>query len=380
MADMSASLCEQVRDAKADNTPLNIIGGNTKAFIGREAIGSPVSLSGHSGVTAYHPSELVITARAGTRITELQSILAENNQMLVGEPPAFEGKATLGGTVACNVSGASRPFYGSLRDAILGVTLINGFGEHLRFGGQVMKNVAGYDLSRLQAGAMGAFGILTDISLRVMPKPEATETLMLEMDTQQAITVMRKWVISGYPLSGAAWVDGNLYIRLAGSAPNVAVYSNNIGGEKLSHQSLFWRSIRNFRHPFFSHDGHLYRLSIDASAPHITQFEHTLVDWAGNVRWVFTDEPHESLTQIAKQHGGHVARYRSKAELSGSRRNDNSECFNALSPPIQHLHQSLKAAFDPQHLFNPGRLYSWLGVERLAGERLGVDRQGGESQ
>ncbi|MDD1793201.1 glycolate oxidase subunit GlcE [Enterovibrio sp. ZSDZ42] len=363
MADISTSLCEQVQDARADNTPLNLIGGNTKTFIGREATGRPVSLTGHSGVTAYHPSELVITARAGTRITELQSVLAEHNQMLVGEPPAFEGKATLGGSIACNISGASRPFYGSLRDAILGVTLINGFGEPLRFGGQVMKNVAGYDLSRLQAGAMGAFGILTDISLRVMPKPESVETLVLKMDTPQAITFMRQRVSSGYPLSGAAWVDGHLYIRLAGTAPNVGYYSRKLGGESLPHQSLFWRSIRNFRHPFFSHNGHLYRLSIDAAAPHFTRFENTLVDWAGNIRWVVTDENHESISELAKNNGGHVARYRSKSFGNRQKDNHNGECFQTLSPAHQRLHKSLKAAFDPQNLFNSGRLYSWLGSE-----------------
>ncbi|OEE66767.1 glycolate oxidase subunit GlcE [Enterovibrio norvegicus FF-33] len=353
MADVTHSLIEQVLDAKASNTPLNLIGGNTKHFMGREAVGQPVSLTNHNGIIAYHPSEMVITARSGTRIAELQSVLAEYNQMLVGEPPAFEGKATLGGSLACNINGASRPFHGSLRDAILGVKLINGLGEHLRFGGQVMKNVAGYDLSRLQAGAMGALGIVTEVSLRVMPKPEQVETLQCHMDAQQAITKMRSLVAKGYPLSGAAWVEGCLYLRLAGSEQTVRSTAQEIGGETLQHQSLFWRSIRNFRHPFFSNSGKLYRFSINPATPHLAQYEHSLINWAGNIRWVKIDATLDALVPLAEAHGGHVACY--------SNENRQQPCFHPLSPTHQRLHQALKAAFDPQSLFNPGRMYSWLG-------------------
>ncbi|WP_407333653.1 glycolate oxidase subunit GlcE [Enterovibrio sp. 27052020O] len=353
MADLSNTLLEQVLDAKATHTALNLIGGNTKAFIGHEPVGQSVSLTNHSGIIAYHPSELVITARAGTRIAELQSVLAEHNQILVGEPPAFEGKATLGGSVACNINGASRPFHGSLRDAILGVKLINGFGEHLRFGGQVMKNVAGYDLSRLQAGAMGAFGILTEVSLRVMPQPELIETLQLEMSAQSAITKMRSLVTHGCPLSGAAWVDGSMFLRLAGSKQTVRQTASSLGGEALQHQSLFWRSIRNFRHPFFHQQGHLYRFSINPASPHLAQYEHSLINWAGNLRWVKTDATLEELVPVAEEHGGHVDCYGTE--------NRQPPCFHPLSPTHQRLHQSLKAAFDPQSLFNPGRMYPWLG-------------------
>ncbi|CZF86000.1 glycolate oxidase subunit GlcE [Grimontia marina] len=361
MADITSNLLEQVQDAVADKAALNLIGGNTKHFIGREPVGQAVSLKNHTGVISYRPSELVITARAGTTIAEIQAQLAKNNQTLVGEPPAFNGKATLGGSVAAGISGASRPFWGSLRDAILGVKLINGYGEHLRFGGQVMKNVAGYDVSRLQAGAFGAFGIITEVSLRVRPKSESTTTLVFECDAPSAIRRMRDLSVSAHPLSANAWYAGQLFIRLSGSHSAVNSSAETLGGEVLENQDLFWRSIRNFRHPFFANTTQsLYRLSVSPSAPHFEQWGETLIDWAGGVRWVYSEQTLSSLSNTASLHAGHATCYRPLERTS--------ECFHPQPDTAKRIHQNLKMAFDPHRLFNPGRMYSWLGQAEALGD------------
>ena len=205
-----AALQEQVRAAAAERRPLCIVGGNSKRHLGRETEGEPVEMGTYSGVVDYQPAELVVTARAGTTISELQAVLAERHQVLACEPPAFGGKATVGGTLACNLSGPSRPWLGSIRDHVLGVRLINGRGEHLRFGGAVMKNVAGYDVSRLMAGAMGTLGILTEITLKVMPLPEATLTVRRTIAASDAIRAMNELCRSPLPLTGACWHDGDL--------------------------------------------------------------------------------------------------------------------------------------------------------------------------
>ncbi|EOD81472.1 Glycolate dehydrogenase, FAD-binding subunit GlcE [Grimontia indica] len=361
MADITSNLIEQVNDAIADKTALNLIGGNTKHFIGRQPVGQAVSLKNHTGVISYRPSELVITARAGTTIAEIQAQLANNNQTLVGEPPAFNGKATLGGSVAAGISGASRPFWGSLRDAILGVKLINGYGEHLRFGGQVMKNVAGYDVSRLQAGAFGAFGIITEVSLRVRPKSESTTTLVFECGAASAIRRMRDLSVSAHPLSASAWCSGQLFIRLSGSQLAINHSIETLGGETLENQDLFWRSIRNFRHPFFAHRAQpLYRLSLSPAAPHYEQLGDTLIDWAGGVRWVYSEQSLSTLANLAALQGGHAACYRPIDR--------HAECFHPQSDTAKRIHQNLKMAFDPHSLFNPGRMYSWLGRDEAQGD------------
>ena len=364
MADITSNLIEQVHDAIADKSALNLIGGNTKHFIGRQPVGQAVSLKGHTGIISYRPTELVITARAGTTIAEIQSLLANNNQTLVGEPPAFNGKATLGGSVAAGISGASRPFWGSLRDAILGVKLINGYGEHLQFGGQVMKNVAGYDVSRLQSGAFGAFGIITEVSLRVRPKSESTATLVFELDASDAIKEMRHLSVSAHPISACAWCSGQLFVRLSGSQSAVKNSEDTLGGERLENQDLFWRSIRNFRHPFFANTAQpLYRLSVSPAAPHFESLgDDTLIDWAGGVRWVYSDQPLTTLANLAALQGGHVTCYRPIDR--------HAECFHAQSDTAERVHQNLKTAFDPHSLFNPGRMYSWLGRDEAQGGNI----------
>ncbi|MEH6473344.1 MAG: glycolate oxidase subunit GlcE, partial [Halopseudomonas sp.] len=217
MADISTRLQDQVKTARLEGSELNIVGGGSKVFMGRIGRGSQLDISGHSGIVSYQPVELVLTARAGTLISDIQATLAEQGQTLACQPPTFDGNATLGGTLACNQSGPARPWCGSIRDHVLGVRLINGKGEHLKFGGQVMKNVAGYDVSRLQAGAMGTLGVLTEISLKVLPKPAYSLTLVEAMPLEQAIERMNARASEPKPLSAACWLDGRLYLRLSGA-------------------------------------------------------------------------------------------------------------------------------------------------------------------
>ena len=208
-----AGLQDRVRDAAASQRPLCIVGGSSKRFLGREQRGDPVDMKGYSGVVDYQPSELVITVRAGTTISELQSVLAAENQVLAGEPPEFDGNATVGGTLACNLSGPSRPWSGSIRDHVLGVRIINGKAQHLRFGGQVMKNVAGYDVSRLMAGSMGTLGMLTEVTLKVMPRPEATITVRRPIGAADALRTMNEICRTPLPVTGACWYDGEMRVR-----------------------------------------------------------------------------------------------------------------------------------------------------------------------
>nr|WP_269808887.1 hypothetical protein [Enterovibrio nigricans] len=231
--------------------------------------------------------------------------------------------------------------------------LINGYAEHLRFGGQVMKNVAGYDVSRLQAGALGSFGILTEISLRVKPIPADTITLTKTVSAQDALKELRKLSSSGAPISGGAWFDGVLYIRLSGSSPSVKLAKTTLGGDLLENADLFWRAIRNFRHPFFKQRDDLYRLSIAPASPHLQDVKDTFIDWAGAVRWVHAHSPFSEISALAEQYGGHAMRFRENAE--------HAECFHPLPEASKNVHKSLKLAFDPEHIFNAGRLYSWLG-------------------
>ena len=233
MADLSAVLCDSVREAAESGSPLRIAGAGSKAgTFGRAIDATPLDVTGHRGITDYQPDELVITARAGTPIAELNAALLAHGQMLPAECPLFGGSATLGGSVACNASGPGRPWRGALRDCILGIQFINGRGECLRFGGQVMKNVAGYDVSRLQAGAQGTLGVITEVTLRVLPRPTAELTLSYSLDCQAALARMARLAALPGPLSGALWREGRLYLRLSGSETGNAAFVRRWAGTR----------------------------------------------------------------------------------------------------------------------------------------------------
>ncbi|MDV2080518.1 glycolate oxidase subunit GlcE [Marinobacter xestospongiae] len=354
MTDRSEQLLEQVLAAKAAGQPLRIVGGNSKAFLGRQADAESQDLNvgEHRGIVEYNPVELVLTARAGTPLREIEAALAEHGQALHFEPPHFGDSDTLGGTLAANLSGPARPWSGSVRDQVLGIRLINGNGEHLRFGGQVMKNVAGYDVSRLQAGALGTLGVMTEISLKVMPRPAASLTLVREMSAQQAIQQMNARAAEPKPLTAACWQGGRMYLRLAGAQSAVEATAAKWGGEVLDQADGFWRSLQDQQLDYFKGEAPLWRFSVRANAALAPLPGAWLLDWAGAQRWYRGDAEQPQLEQLAREAGGQVSLFRG-GDRSG-------EVMHHQPQALAGLQTRMKQAFDPHGLFNPGRLYSWL--------------------
>ena len=352
MSDISHELIERVRQASADGTKLKIIGGGSKDFMGRQSEGELLSLAEHSGIVSYEPIELVLTARAGTPLVDINAALAEHNQRLAFEPPLFDGQATLGGTLACHLSGPGRPWNGSIRDHVLGVRLINGRAEALRFGGQVMKNVAGYDASRMQAGAMGTLGVISEVSLKVMPKPAATITLKQEMNATQAIEEMNRLAGQSKPLTAACWFDNHLYLRLAGACSAVESTVNQWQGEVLEDGDTLWTQLREQQSEYFSGEAPLWRFSVNSNAGHLLPEESWQLDWGGSQRWLRGDFAAKELEALAENAGGQVSLYRGGDRLQ--------DVFHTQPQALRQLHQRLKHAFDPNGIFNPGRLYSWM--------------------
>lgn len=348
-ADLGPELADAVARAAADRQPLYIgAGGSKRRLLGRDCEAPLLDVSGHRGIVDYEPGELVLTARAGTPLTELQAALAAQGQTLPFEPPLFGGRATLGGTVACNSSGPARPWGGAVRDLVLGVQLINGRGELLNFGGRVMKNVAGYDVSRLQAGALGTLGVLTRVSLKVLPAPERNLTLVYELDAAAAVMVMNRRAGEPRPLSGACWVDGRLYLRLSGPGGALAHTARQWGGEVLDGADDFWRDLRELALPFFDGDAPLWRCSLRPTAPVDLLPGPALIDWAGALRWVRGAHRLEQLQRAAAGAGGHVTLFR-----GGDRR---GAVLPRPDPVSAGLQRRLKLAFDPLGILNPGRL------------------------
>lgn len=343
-------LQDRIRSAVNDKTMLQIVGGNSKQFYGNPAQGKVEILETriHQGVLSYEPSELVITARAGTPLKEIIALLAENNQMLPFEPPCFTEHATLGGAIAAGLSGSRRPFTGSVRDFVLGVRIINGKGEVMSFGGQVMKNVAGYDVSRLMAGAMGTLGLLLDISIKVLPRPQAEHTLCLAMSQAEALDKMHALNRVALPLSAMAYLDEKLYLRLSGAESAVNAASEKIAGESLIHAEQFWQQLNEQSHTFFQTDKPLWRLSVPYVA-NIELNENSFIDWAGALYWLHSDKPAEEIQQHAKEQGGAATLFRTSDE--------NKERFAPLQAKIKQFHINLKMRFDPYGILNFGRLY-----------------------
>lgn len=352
MTDQTEILAEQVRGAVAAKQPLQIVGGESKRFYGRAATGERLQVSGHSGVVSYEPTELVITARSGTALKEIKAALAEQGQMLPFEPPSFADTATLGGTVACNLSGPRRPYLGAVRDFVLGCRLINGNADVLHFGGEVMKNVAGYDVSRLQCGAMGTLGVLLEVSLKVLPLPEAEITLVQECDAQEAIDTMNRLGGQPVPLSAACHDGNKMYLRLSGSGDGISAAQKRIGGDLHDHGEEFWRQLNEQRLPFFDGDTPLWRLSLAPATPMLNTKGRTLIDWGGAQRWIRTDEPMERLRAAAARAGGHATLFRSGAGSTNS-----EQPFHPLDDGLMQLHTRLKHSFDAHGIFNPGRMY-----------------------
>ncbi len=353
MTDQTEALCERVRAAQAAGTPLRIRGGDSKrSWLGRPGAEDKVlDLAQHRGVVAWEPGELVLVARAGTTISELTALLATENQVLAFEPPACGGRATLGGTLASNCSGPARPWSGAVRDAVLGVKLLSGRGECLNFGGRVVKNVAGYDVSRLQAGALGSLGVITEVSLKVMPAAEASQTLAQELDAEAALAQMIRYAREPAPLTGACWLQGRLFLRLSGAAAAVAASVRRWGGDPVAAVDAPWDALREFSAGAQAAAEPLWRVSLAGNAPLPAGTRPLLIDWAGALRWFAADG--FDAFGYAGAHGGHATLWWPGANREG-------ETAQPLSLTLQALHQRLKLAFDPGRILNPGRLYSWL--------------------
>ena len=340
-----SELSERIREATAHKRALRIRGGGTKDFYAYKLEGEPLAVSGYRGVVDYEPSELVMTARAGTLLSEIEDALAAGGQMLACEPPYFGPDATLGGCVATGFSGPRRASAGSVRDFVLGTRVLSGAGEDLRFGGQVMKNVAGFDLSRLMAGSFGTLGVILEASLKVLPRPEQEVTLRFHMEEGKAIEAMNRWAAQPLPVSATCYTEGALTVRLSGSSLGVAAARNKIGGELVPEGVAFWRAVRE--QTLDSFRGPLWRLSIKSTTPPLGLPGTQVIEWNGGLRWVATDAPAQQVFEAARKAGGHATRFRS---------NDGTPLM-LLDPAVLELHKRLKAALDPHGIFGTHRLH-----------------------
>jgi glycolate oxidase FAD binding subunit len=356
-----ARLVGQVDEARARRQALDIRGGGTKLFYGGAPEGEPLDVAGLAGITSYEPTELVVTARAGTRLSDLESMLEKNGQCLPFEPPRFAAGGTLGGMVAAGLSGPARASVGSVRDHVLGLTLLNGRSEVLTFGGQVTKNVAGYDVSRLMVGSLGILGVICEVSLKVLPVSVATETLRFEWEESRALSELRSWASQPLPINASAWHAGRLHLRLAGARAAVASACAKLGGERVAtaHAENWWSGVRDHREKFFllgaesaARGESLWRLSVPAVAGAMQLPGEQFIEWHGAERWWKTTAPAVQVREAAACAGGHATLMRGADRSQG--------VFAPLSDVLMRVHEGLKQAFDPARLFNPGRLYAGL--------------------
>ncbi|MFC4932045.1 glycolate oxidase subunit GlcE [Massilia sp. GCM10023247] len=344
---------EQLLAAAAHKRALRIRGGGTKDWYGGALAGEILDTRGHAGIVDYEPTELVITARCGTPLAEIEAVLAERKQMLAFEPPHFGSGATFGGAIASGLAGPRRANSGGVRDFVLGAKLMDGKGEVLTFGGQVMKNVAGYDVSRLLAGSLGTLGLMLEISVKVLPRAVAETTLQFEMSEIDAIRKLNEWGGQPLPVSGSCWVDGVLALRLSGAQAAVDAAVRSLGGQPMPDADAFWAGLREQRHAFFDGEAPVWRLSLPATTSAIVlggaQLTQ-LIEWGGAQRWLRAGvDAADRIRRTASAAGGHATLFRGGDKAIG--------VFQPLAPPVARIHERLKAAFDPSHIFNPGRMY-----------------------
>lgn len=349
--DFQAELIHSVEDAIEHKQPLAIHGSNSKNFLGNKITGKPVDVSHHNGIIEYEPSELFITAKCGTPLQEIESTLRENKQILPFEPPSFAITDTLGGTIACGLSGPRRAYANSIRDCILGANIINGKAEYLTFGGNVMKNVAGYDTSRLMCGAYGTLGIIMQASIRVAPKPQFQMTTVLECSQNEAITQLGQWAHTHLPITASFFHNNLLHIRLEGLQNSVINTHKITGGEVLSSNEEFWNSVKNHRHEFFKSELPLWKLVIPHNTPALPIPGNTCFEWNSGLRWITSNDSPENIISCCKQARGSATLFKSTTKP-----NDH---LPDLSADLKKLHIKIKSAFDPDNIFNPGRQYSW---------------------
>lgn len=392
-------LRERILTAHEQRRPLRLRGAGTKDFYGERdewsatpacqdddnpyngsaSEGALLDLRPYRGIVDYEPTELVITARCGTPLSEIESALAARGQFLGFEPPAFGGDPTIGGVIAAGLSGPRRMYAGAARDFVLGATLLDARGEILRFGGQVMKNVAGFDVSRLLCGSLGILGVITEVSLKVLPLPRAEETLRFEMTAVEAIACFNCWSGQPLPLSGAAWSGGIAWLRLSGAASAVHAAQQQLGGERVDPTSAaqWWSTLRDCKHPIYDHAS-VWRVSVPDTTPPLDLPGEPLIDWGGALRWYSSeaDSRHSNTLdgtratssratapggatnrtprprEVASAAGGTAMWWKGPTSVGGR--------FHPLQPTVATLHRRLKDRFDPHGIFNPGRMIAGL--------------------
>ena len=338
----------RIRAAADARTPLRLRGGGSKDFYGNAPRGEILDTRGYAGIVSYDPTELVVTARCGTSLVDIEKILQEKNQFLPFEPPHFGPGATLGGCIAAGLSGPRRATAGAARDFVLGTKLIDGRGRVLQFGGAVMKNVAGYDVSRLLAGSLGTLGLIAEASLKVLPRPRSERTLRLEAGEAEALATMNRWAGQPLPVSASAWYEGHLFVRLSGAEPAVQAAAHRLGGETGS--SALWAEMKEQTHPFFASAEPLWRVSLPSTAAPLQLPGRQLIEWGGALRWLKGDASTAAVREAAARAGGHATLFRAADKSTG--------VFTPLDPVNARLHKALKVAFDPAGILNPGRLYA----------------------
>ncbi len=346
--DATAQLTESVQQAIDSSTALQIIGSNSKAFYGGKINGKPLLTNCHQGIIDYQPSELVVTARCGTPLIQISELLAEQGQMLAHEPPLFSDKATLGGNIACGFSGPARPFWGSARDIVLGCRIIDGRAQVMKFGGEVMKNVAGFDVSRLMVGSLGTLGVILDVSLKVLPLPESELTLMFEMNEADAIKQMQTFSMLSGSCSALSYDGQCLFLRLSGDENSVKSVARKTGGENLADSAGFWNQIKEHKHAFFKTNKNLWRFSMPPANDRICLAGDWFLDWGGAQRWLKSNEATDKVFRLATENQAQAGLFRSsdKPEVM----------FQPLSSGLMHIQHQIKLSFDPDQIFNPMRM------------------------
>ena len=374
-------IVEQIRAALGAQRTLRPVGGASKDFYGQQPLkGEALALQSHAGIVSYEPSELVVTSRCGTPLAELEATLAAQGQMLAFEPPHFGPQATVGGMVAAGLSGPARASVGAVRDFVLGTSFINGRGELLTFGGQVMKNVAGYDVSRLLAGSLGTLGVITEVSLKVLPRAPAEATLMCAgIGQSQALSLLNRWGGQPLPLNASCWVHDTtasppqdyLFVRLRGAqaavesaCPRLIKDLQTAGGQVSrmdnAQAAPDWQACREQTLPFFTTPAPgmcLWRLSLPQTAPALDLPYPVLVEWHGALRWLWAPlDAAKQLRETAVRAGGHATLFRQGAGLAGADA-VGVTAFTPLPAAQLRIQRALKSEFDPQGIFSPGRLY-----------------------
>jgi len=350
MQEIIQQYSEIIRSAAERQTAIRIRGGGSKDFYGGVLKGEILDTKHYSGIVDYECSELVMTARAGTPLAEIEAAINERGQMLAFEPPHF-GNATLGGCIAAGLSGPRRAAAGAARDYVLGVRMIDGRGNDLRFGGRVMKNVAGYDVSRLMTGSLGTLGLILEVSLKVLPRPPAEMTLRFDLPEDKAIEMLNQWAGRPLPISASAYVEGVASLRLSGAQSAVEAVSKKLGGERIGNEEAirFWTGIREQTHEFFS-GAPLWRLSVKSTTAPLKVPGAQLIEWGGSLRWLKSETDAKTIRDAAAAAGGHATLFRANDKTAG--------VFHPLSPALLKIHRRLKQNFDPAGILNIGRLYA----------------------